>query len=151
VLHGVVVALQHHVHGRGQDLVAKTLGKLHAALRRGVAGRYQRIEIEAVPLRRTHVVQDQLEQSLLQLAALVQLGRRYADSLLKDRGRLDGDGPGYHAAVIRHVAEHRRPGDMPSILEYRHQHHPVRQVRHRGVAHVGIVGEDDITLLDLAS
>jgi hypothetical protein len=149
VLHGVVVALQHNVHGAVQDLVAKTLGKLPHAFRGGVAGRNQRIQIEAVPLRRTHVVQDEFENVLLQLALLVQLGRRDADTFLEDRRRLDGDGAGYHAAVVRHVTEHRRPGDVASILEDRHQHNPVRQVRHRRIAHIGVVGEDDVSLLEL--
>jgi hypothetical protein len=122
-----------------------------SAFRGGVAGGNQRIQIEAVPLRRAHVVQDEFENVLLQHALLVQLGRRDADTFLVDRRRVDRHRAGYHAAVVRHVTEHRRPGDVASILEDRHQHNPVRQVRHRRVAQVRVVGEDDVSLLDLAS
>ena len=148
VLHGVVVALQHDVHGAGEHLVTEALGDVRNAPRGGLAGGHQRVEVETVPLRRAHVVQDQLEDVLLQHALLVQFGGRDADAFLVDRGRLDGDGARHHATVVGHVSEHGRPGDVAAVLEDRHQHDPVRQVRHGRVAHVRIVGEDDVALLE---
>ena len=39
---------------------------------------------------------------------------------------------------------------MAAVLEHRLEHQPVRQVGDRGVAHIGIVGEDHVPLFDLA-
>ncbi len=48
------------------------------------------------------------------------------------------------------MAEHRRPGDVAAVLEYRHQYDPVRQVRDGRIAHVRVVRQDDVAFLDLA-
>ena len=150
VLHRVVVALEHHRHGGGQHLVAEALGEFDAAPRRGVTGGHQGVEIEAVPLRRAHIVQNEFEQFRLQLAAPVQLDRRYANALLINRGRFDGDRAGHHAAVIGHMPEHGRPGDVPPVLKHGNQHHPVRQVRHGRVTAVRVVGQNHVALFDVA-
>ena len=149
VLHGVVVALQHRIHGRVQDVITKALCQLDHPLGCGVTGSNQSVQIEAVPLRRSHVVQNELEEIFLQHPLFVELGRRNTDAFLENCCRLNRNRARHHAAVVGHMAKHRRPCDVTAIPKDGYQHHPIGKVRYCGITKVRIVCEDDVTLFDL--
>ena len=84
-LHGVVVALQHDVHRAEEDVVAEPVGDLATALGSRLTGCDQRVQIEAVPGRGPHVVQDEFENVFLQHARRKSYGRENPS----DRADLD--------------------------------------------------------------
>ena len=52
------------------------------------------------------------------------LSYRFCD--MENIGRLDGNRPRHHTAVIGHMTKHRRPGNMSPLLKDRYQYQPVR-------------------------
>ncbi len=48
------------------------------------------------------------------------------------------------------MAEHRGPGDEPAVEEDRHHQKPVVEVTDRAGAGIGVVGKEDIAVLDRA-
>ena len=82
--HRFKISIKHDLHGCKKCVVAESLSNLDTAPARRPARSNQRIEVEAVPLGRPHVMQDQLEQITLQLAFLVELSRRYSNTFLEN-------------------------------------------------------------------
>jgi len=82
--HCFEVSIKHDLHGREKRVIAESLSNLDTAPARSPACRDQSVEIEAVPLGRPHVMQDQFEHITLQLAFLIKLGWRYSNTFLEN-------------------------------------------------------------------
>ena len=59
--HRFEVTIEHYLHRLLEHVITETLGDFDATLGRRSTGRNKRIEVEAVPLRRAYVVQNQFE------------------------------------------------------------------------------------------
>jgi len=150
LLHRATGAVEHFLLGAVENVVTEALGQFHAAFAGSPAGGDDGVEVRAVPARQAHVVQDDVKHVAVHNALAVQLDRRDADAFLPDRGSIGRQRAGHLAADVGHVAKHGRIVDDAAVLEDRHQHQPIRQVAHRAIAQVGVVGEEDVAFLDLA-
>ena len=109
------------IHRRVQDIITKALCQLNDTFSRGVTGSNQSIQIEAVPLGRPNVVQNQLEKIFLKHTFFVELGGWNTDAFLENCCRLNRNRARHHAAVVGHMAKHRRPCDVTAIPKDRDQ------------------------------
>ena len=89
-----------------------------------------------------------VENVLVELAVAEDLDRRDDRAFLVDHLRVGRQRARHLAADVGHMAEHRRPGDQPAVEEDRHHQQPVVEMADRAGAGIGIVGEEDVAVLD---
>jgi hypothetical protein len=113
--HRALVAFEHGVERGVEHVVAEALRDLQTAQRCSTQRGDDRVEVREIPVRQAAVVQDDAQHVLLQLAALVDLHRRHADTFLVDLSRIGRQAARHFAADVGHVTEHRRPREQGGL------------------------------------
>ena len=148
--HRGLVAVQHVPHRADVDIRPEPVDVLaHAPLGQPQGGDDGK-EVGLVPLRHPGVVEHDVEDLVLQIAAAIDLGGRHDDAFLVDHLGIRRQRPRHLATHVRHVAEHRGPADQLALVKDRHHQQPVVQVTDRAVAGIGVVGDEDVAILDRA-
>mmetsp|Transcript_33478 Transcript_33478/g.87040 ORF Transcript_33478/g.87040 Transcript_33478/m.87040 type:complete len:315 (-) Transcript_33478:1957-2901(-) len=148
LMHGILVSKEHQIQGPkvrlrtepSAELLDPNLGKLDRC--------HDSLEITAVPVRLSHVVENKLLKALVEHALTVQLDGRNGQTLLKNFSRIVRHTAGNHTAYIRHVAEHGSPSHVGPLVIDRAQDQPVIQMAHRTVASVRVTHHDHIAVFD---
>ena len=148
LLHRRVGAVEERLAGGQVGLLAEAVAQLlHALLTRAATG-HESEEVGPVHGRVAHVVQDQVEHRLLNLATLDDLDRGDDEPLVVDRLGVRRQRARQAATDVHHVAELRGPADELARVEDRDEHEPVVRVRDRAGALERVGAEDHVALVD---
>ena len=149
--HRAPVSFERGFHRGDEAVDPEAIAHLDHAAFGGAAGRDDRVQIAAIPVRHPDLIEHQRDQILLERAAAIDFDRRREHPFLENAGGVGGQASRHLAADVGHVPEHRGPSDQAAVAIVNwQQHQPVGRVANRAVALVWIRGEKDVALLDRA-